>query len=95
MRGGSPRLDVPRYRPSSQALTGISDKEATLIAFGRELFGTHNVTAETYAPALKIFGETDRADRVDLMALHASDAAMLTAFDQHPPAGQKELLPLP
>jgi len=30
-----------------------------------------------------------------LMAQHAGDAALLTAFDQHLPAGQKMLLPIP
>jgi hypothetical protein len=53
------------------------------------------VTRETYARALKIFGETDLVDLVDLMAQHATDAALLTAFDQHLPAGQKPLLPVP
>jgi hypothetical protein len=29
------------------------------------------------------------------MAQHAGDGALLTAFDQHLPAGQKPLLPIP
>ena len=83
-------IDIVRDR---KPLTGAGDKEAAIIRFGRELFGKHMVTAETYARALKIFGETDLVDLVDLMALHATDAALLTAFDQHLPAGQKPLLP--
>jgi hypothetical protein len=53
------------------------------------------VSSQTYARALKVFGERDLADFVDLMAQHAGDGALLTAFDQHLPAGQKPLLPIP
>jgi len=36
---------------------GLGEKEATVIQFGRELFGRHYVSAETYARALRLFGE--------------------------------------
>ena len=85
-------IDIVRDR---KPLTGAAEKEAAIIELGRELFGKHMVTAETYARALKIFGETDLVDLVDLMAEHATDAALLTAFDQHLPATQKPLLPIP
>ena len=86
-------IDVVRNR---KAVTVLSEKEATLIEFGRELFGKHNVSAETYARAVKVFGQRDLSDFVvGLMARHASDAGMLSAFDQHLPAGQKPLLPIP
>lgn len=86
-------IDVVRNR---KPVTGLSEKEATLIEFGRELFGKHNVSAETYARAVNVFGQRDLSDFVvGLMAPHASDAGMLTAFDQHLPAGQGPLLPLP
>src|SRR5712692_429090 len=84
-------IDLLRDR---KPLTGLGEKEAAIIEFGRELFGKHTVTAETYARALNIFGETDLVDLVDLMAQHSTDAALLTAFDQHLPAGQKALLPV-
>ena len=84
-------IDMVRDR---KPLTGLGEKEAAIIEFGRELFGKHTVTAETYARALKIFGETDLVDLVDLMAQHSTDATLLTAFDQHLPAGQKPLLPV-
>jgi 4-carboxymuconolactone decarboxylase len=84
-------IDIVRDR---KPLTGLGEKEAAIIGFGRELFGKHTVTAETYGRALKIFGETDLVDLVDLMAQHSNDAALLTAFDQHLPAGQKPLLPV-
>lgn len=64
-------------------LTGLADKDAAVIQFGRELFGNHNVSAATYARALNTFGERDLVDVVELMAGRVSDAALLTAFDQH------------
>lgn len=84
-------IDIVRDR---KPLAGAGEKEAAIIEFGRELFGKHVVTAETYARALKLFGETDLVDLVDLMAQHSNEAALLTAFDQHLPAGQKPLLPV-
>jgi hypothetical protein len=85
-------IDTVRER---KTLARLGEKEAAIIQFGRELFGKHMVSAETYASALKIFGETDLVDLVDLMAQHSADATLLTAFDQRLPAGQKALLPLP
>lgn len=85
-------IDIVRERKPP---AGLSEKETALIEFGRELFGKHVVGAETYARALKIFGETDLVDLVDLMAQHATEAALLTAFDQRLSAGQKPLLPEP
>jgi 4-carboxymuconolactone decarboxylase len=85
-------VDIVRDRKS---LTGLGEKESALLEFGRELFGKHNVSAETYARALKLFGERDLVDLVSLMAQHSSDGVLAIAFDQHLPAGQKPLLPIP
>ena len=41
------------------ALEGVGEKDAALIAFGRELFGDHNVRAETYsAPSARSASRT-------------------------------------
>ena len=85
-------IDIVRHR---QPLKGIDEKDAALIAFGRELFGDHNVSAETYARVARAFGERDLVDIVGLMGAHAADAAVLAAFDQHLPEGLQPLLPLP
>jgi 4-carboxymuconolactone decarboxylase len=86
-------IEVVRLR---RPLTGLSEKEAILVQFGRELFGKHYVTAETYARAKQVFGQRDLSDFVvGLMAPHAREAALLTAFDQHLPAGRKPQLPIP
>ena len=84
-------IDVVRR---NAALAGAGEREAAIIQFGRELFEDHNVGPDTYAKALKLFGERDLVDLVGVMAQHAADAVLLTAFDQHLPAGQKSLLPI-
>jgi 4-carboxymuconolactone decarboxylase len=83
-------IDAVRER---KPLTGLGEKEAVTVEFGRELFGKHLVTAETYAHALNVFGERDLVDFVAWMAQNSRDNAVLIGFDQHLPAGQKPLLP--
>ena len=85
-------IDVVRH---GRPVSGLGEKDAALIAFGRELFGDHNVGAETYARAERVFGVRDLVDIVGLMGAHAADAAVLAAFDQHLPQGVEPLLPLP
>jgi alkylhydroperoxidase family enzyme len=83
-------IDVVR---GGRVSSGLGDKEAALVQFGRELFSKHHVSPETYGRALKLFGERDLVDLVNVMAQHAGDALLLAAFDQHLPAGQPPLLP--
>jgi 4-carboxymuconolactone decarboxylase len=85
-------IDVVRHR---KALTGVAEKESTLIQIGREIFGTHRLSSETYARALRLFGETNLIDLMDLMANYAATATRLTAFNQQLPPGWKQFLPLP
>jgi 4-carboxymuconolactone decarboxylase len=75
--------------------TGLGEKEAVVIDFGRELFSRHYVSAELYARALRILGERNVVDLVGVFAQHADDDALLTVFEQQLPAGQKPLLPMP
>jgi len=78
-------IDVLRHHKPT---TGLTEKDASLIEFGRELFSKHVVAAPTYARVVKIFGERDLVDLVAVMGQHASEATMLAAFDQHLPVGQ-------
>jgi hypothetical protein len=85
-------IDVVRL---GKSLVGLPEKEASLIALGREVFGEHRrVTSETYARALKAFGEKALVDVVVVMGEHCDDHIMLTIFDQRLPEGQRSLLPL-
>jgi 4-carboxymuconolactone decarboxylase len=84
-------IDVVRHRKS---LNKIGDKEITIIQAGREIFGRHKLSSETYARGLKLFGRRDLVDILDLMAVYSATAARLSAFNQHMPPGWKQFLPL-
>jgi 4-carboxymuconolactone decarboxylase len=71
-----------------KATASLTEKDASLIEFGRELFSKHVVASTTYARVVKVFGERDLVDLVTVMGQHASEATMLAAFDQHLPVGQ-------
>ena len=83
-------IDIVRH---GRPLAGVGEQDAALIAFARELFGDHNVSADTYARAERAFGVQDLVDIVRLMGEHAADAAVLAGFDQQLPAGVEPLLP--
>jgi hypothetical protein len=93
LKDGPPRATIDVVR-NNTATTGLSEKEAVLIQFGRELLGQHNVSADTYARAKATFGQQDLSDFVvNVMAPHTREAVLLTVFDQQLPAGQRPLLP--
>ena len=85
-------IDVIRDGKQTGAL---GEKEATLIEFGRQLFGRHYVDGDLYARALQLFGEIDLVNLVNVFAVHAEEDTLLTVFEQQLPAGQKPLLPMP
>ena len=85
-------IDVVRHRGP---LSGLGDREAVIIEVGREIFGAHRLSPETYRRAVTLFGEANFVDVVDLMARYAGTAARLAAFNQQMPPGWPQFLPLP
>src|SRR5207244_11261230 len=85
-------LDAVKFR---RAVSGAPEKEAAIIAFGRELFRDRKVRSETYAEMVRVFGQAAVVNITALMANYAFTAVMLAAFDQQLHEGRKPLLPLP
>lgn len=85
-------IDVVKYRKD---VAELPETEAVIIQFGREMFRRKEVTSETFACALKIFGSKQLVDLVALMANYASTALKLYAFDMQLAPDKKPLLPLP
>jgi 4-carboxymuconolactone decarboxylase len=85
-------LDMVKFR---RPVSAVPEKEAAIIAFGRELFRDRKVRAETYAETVRVFGQGAVVNLTALMANYAFTAVMLTAFDQQLHEGRKPLLPLP
>ena len=91
--GISPEIvDIVKYR---KPLTGVGEKEATIIELGREAVGKHKVSSETFARALKLFGDRQLVNIVCLMGDYSSTAILLSTFDQHVRPTDKPLLPIP
>ena len=85
-------IDVVKFR---KPVTGLGEKEATLIQLGREALQKHKVSPETYAHAINLFGMKGTVDLVALMALYTMTAVQFNTFDQHLEPNQKPTLPLP
>jgi 4-carboxymuconolactone decarboxylase len=87
----SETINIIKYR---KPLNGLGEKEANIIQLGREAFGKHKVNSDTFARALKSFGDRGAVNVVALMGDYASTAILLTAFDQHVRPAVKPLLPI-
>ena len=83
-------IDIIKY---CKPLTGLEEKDAAIIKLGREIFGTRQVSAATFAEVLRLFGRRGTVDLVELMALYEATGAELVAFDAQLHAGQPPLLP--
>jgi len=53
------------------------------------------VSSETFARALKLFGDRNLVNIVCLMGDYVSTAVLLDTFDQHVKPADKPLLPIP
>ena len=83
-------IDIIKYE---KPVTGIGEKEAAIIKFGREAFGQRKVSPATFAEVMRLFGPKGTVDLFWLMASYSEASAELTAFDNHLRADQKPLLP--
>ena len=83
-------VEIVRHR---RPTTELAEPDAALITFGRELFGDHRVTPETYARVAALFDRRTLVDLVNLMGMYAMTAASLIAFDAQLPEGTPPGLP--
>jgi 4-carboxymuconolactone decarboxylase len=93
LKGGVPAeiIDIIKRRKSTEDL---SETEAAVIEFGRQLFRDHKVTSKTFARMRALLEPGKLVNLVLLMGNYASTAALLAAFDMQVPDG-KPLLPAP
>ena len=85
-------IDVIRHR---KPLTGVPEKEASIIQLGREIFQRHKVSSETFARALKHLGKKNLIDLTTLMGDYTRTAILLHTVDLHVPFDREPLLPVP
>jgi 4-carboxymuconolactone decarboxylase len=84
-------LDVVR---TGAPLTGLSDADASVIRFGRELYGDRKMAAGTFAKVVEHFGRRGAMDLAAVMNTYAVSGFYAIAVDEHMPPGRTDLMPL-
>ena len=85
-------IDTVKYR---RPLTTLGDKEAVIVQLGRDSISKHKVGSDTFARALKLFGNQGVVNLVSLMGDYAATTILLNVSDQHVRPREKSLLPIP
>jgi 4-carboxymuconolactone decarboxylase len=83
-------IDVVKY---DRDVARLSDKDATMITFGRALFRDHGVSSELWQKMVSHFGRQHTVQIMAIMGDYFRVGFMLNAVDQHLPPGRKALLP--
>jgi len=73
---------------SKGPLTGVPEKDATVIRFGRQLYTDKKVDSATFAKAVEFFGQKGVMDMVAVMNTYAVSGFYGIAVDEHAPAGK-------
>jgi hypothetical protein len=83
-------IDVVKY---DRSVAGLSDKDATLITFGRTLYREHRVSSELWQKMIGQFGRQHTVQLMMIMGDYFRVGFMMNAVDQHLPPDRKPLLP--
>jgi 4-carboxymuconolactone decarboxylase len=83
-------IDVVKY---NRDVAGLSDKDATLITFGRALFREHRVSSELWAKMVSQWGRQRTIQIMMIMGEYFKAGFMMNAVDQHLPPTREALLP--
>jgi len=86
-------IDVIKHDRST---SGLPDKEATAIEFGRAMLrGNRQVPPELFARMVSLFGERGTIEITMVMGDYAMTAMLLNAVNQQLPPDWEPLLPMP
>ncbi len=83
-------IDVVKH---NRAVTGLSEKDATFITFGRTLYREHKVSSELWQKMVTLFGRQQTVQLMMIMGDYFRVGFMMNAVDQHLPPERKALLP--
>ena len=83
-------IDVIKY---DKDVAGLSEKDATLITFGRTLFRQHRVSSELWQKMVNQFGRQRTVQLMMIMGEYFKAGIMMDAVDQHLPPDREPLLP--
>jgi 4-carboxymuconolactone decarboxylase len=86
-------IDVIKH---GRATSGLPEKEATAIEFGRAMLrGNRQVPPDLFAKMVSLFGERGTIEITMVMGDYAMTAMLLNAVNQQLPPGWEPLLPMP
>lgn len=83
-------IDVVKHR---KPIDAVAEPQATIIAFGRELFAGKRVSAQTYARAQRVLGRRGLTHMIALMSNYAMTSVIFAAIDLQLAPDQAPLLP--
>ena len=83
-------IDVVKY---DRPVTGLAEKDATLITFGRTLLRDNKVSSEVWADMVRLFGRQHTIDLLGIMGDYLRVGIMLNAVNQQQPPSRPALLP--
>lgn len=83
-------IDVVKH---DRDVAGLSDKDATMITFGRTLLREHRVSSELWQRMVSHFGLQGTVDVMSIMGDYLRVGIMLNAVDQQLPPEREALLP--
>jgi 4-carboxymuconolactone decarboxylase len=72
-------------------LTGLDEKDAAVIRFGRELLGRKKVDPATFAKIVELYGKRGAMDMVAVMNTYAVSGFYAIAVDEQPAPGKSPL----
>ena len=85
-------IDTVKYR---RPLTTLGEKEAVIVQLGRDAISKHKVSSETFARAVRLFGNQGVVNIVSLMGDYAATTMLLNVSDQRVRPRDTSLLPMP
>ena len=90
---GAPQavIDAIKY---NRPVTGLPEKEALIIQYGREIFQDHHLSAETWARAVDIFEQQGAFEIAAIMADYTLASIMLHAVNQQIPSDRTARMPV-
>jgi hypothetical protein len=83
-------IDVVKY---DRDVASLSEKDATLITFGRRLYREHRVSSELWEKMVSLFGRQRTVQLMMIMGEYFRAGFMMNAVDQHLPPGREALMP--
>ncbi len=85
-------IDTVKFR---RPLTKLGEKEAVIVQLGRDSIGKHKVGSDTFARAVRLFGNQGVVNIVSLIGDYAATTILTNVADQRVRPKDKSLLPIP